>query len=275
MRTWLIILLLSVSAHAEKRLVLFEANGRVSPTYKLDLENIQPNDTIVFGDREFQVKEILNDGSSVQKGSQNFIVDVGGGKAIRFPLDPRRNGLTSIDRYLEGYLALESSSIELPRVYVEESVPGQFAVMEKLDVAYSLTDVLSKKVVLDPVTKAQRFHELVKFSKAFADFKSIGDFAFNQIVWVNGRGWMLLDFQGKDTVPATSGEWKHPFDKFDLLYSLEPMDDIPLLPKTVRKAIGQAIAAERKKPQRKPCFAGASILAPSPQVAPSNVQLTN
>lgn len=233
-----------------ERHVLWNRAGVRAENYVSQLEEIKPGDTVVFGDQEFKIEKILSWGRNLSRGSQDFIADIGGGRAIRFPLGTRKTSV-SVQRFLEGYELLKDSTIPLVKVDVESSRPPQFAIMERLDVRFTLHELLAGQVKVSEETKAKLFKSLVQFATSTADFKSIGDFTFAQIVWVAGRGWVLIDFSGTKTERARPGETGHIFDKYDALYEL-PSKALPTLPIEVRKELGRALIRERKR-RVKPC----------------------
>ena len=80
------------------------------------------------------------------------------------------------EQYLAGVKTLEDHGVDMVKVHVDQSRPGEFVVVNKIDVKFSLHDLLYSDLEVETKTRSFFMEELVRVSKSTAWFDSIADF---------------------------------------------------------------------------------------------------
>src|SRR5262249_20290928 len=142
---------------------LFSKDGAFAQDYERLIEKgeLAVGDTIVFGDgKPFTFKGFIG------KGNTTALLDVGNGVALRVPLHTRKldDPLNPqplpvrdyLKKFLDGYEGLKGTEVPCVGVLTDESRPDQYVVVQKLDVKFTLEDLLLKKGGAANLTKAER-----------------------------------------------------------------------------------------------------------------------
>ncbi len=158
-----------------------------------------------FGDgKEFKVYEVL---SERNPGTMTIIIDIGGGKALRIPRLISDFILAEFNGFLQAYQVLEATGIHCVKVYPELSLPGQYYIVDKLDIRFSLTSFLNGTSGLTQEEYQIALERFLKFAESTYLFRSIGDFMERNIAYTQTGEWIFLDFQNH-FVKWTKGEQK-------------------------------------------------------------------
>ncbi len=185
-------------------------DGRFSPEYNSQIEKLKSGDRIHLNGKSFALQRFLGEGQVTK------IWDIGNGKAVR--LLKRHAPVPCMEMLFEGFdnsdilptahttdiysdfangyyrAALDLKRLEVPviRIYAEESQPPFFTVVEKIDFETHLEDWLLTGDTGNPeMLLAWR-----RFLESTLGLSHIGDLKGDSIVYVPGRGWVLIDFSG-------------------------------------------------------------------------------
>jgi hypothetical protein len=185
--------------------VLFTAPGVPASNYNEIVRKLGLGDEVVFSDgRKYRIEAKLGSESTTR------VFDVGGGKAIRVPIQQGRSPLMIrgdfadfIDSYLEGYPTLRDRGVSVVKVYLEESLPREVVVVEKLNVRFHLDEFLRKdfKKRVTPEEYERLWAEFTEFARSTWAFRNIGDMREGQIAYTS-RGWVLFDFTRYSTLAS-------------------------------------------------------------------------
>jgi len=171
---------------------LFSEPGVRARGYSGILQNLQPNDQIVFSnERRFTVYRVLGEGGNT------LVLDIGDGKALRLNTRPSNYKQFSLSWYVEGYSKLKDSGIPIVKVFLEESLPSEYLVVEKIPVEFTLDQVLVEGFQ-SPYKTETLYEALLDFAMTTERYAGIGDLKPAQIGW-DGKKWILLDW-GKTVV---------------------------------------------------------------------------
>lgn len=209
MRFWLrkfgwalgvLLLALSISLSALARdFQLFTAAGYPVKDYNSLIAQAQPGDRFVFSNgRVMEVRGFLGQGFT----TKIFDVTVEGKPfALRLPQSAIYTGappselsdVSFIDETLEGYKTLSQEGV--PLVKVHEGLKGQYALVEKVEKAFTLKQFLFRP---DNIPHEQLFlarQQLKDFVEKTAHLTFIGDFHEEQLIFdAKTNQWLLLDW---------------------------------------------------------------------------------
>lgn len=178
-------------------------------------------------------------GQHLGSGGTNRIFSIGDGKIIRIP--KAHCDYWSKD-YLDGYDVLRSAGVPIPFVN-RESGPGQFVIVKEEQFQFNLEEYLEDKVALTSAQRGKVERDLVRFAATTSGFVKIGDFAADQIHYVEKEGWILVDW----TNSFVNYTWEHSLysSAFDVPRDGSTTTLSQELPKPLMSRIRFAIARAR------------------------------
>jgi hypothetical protein len=75
---------------------------------------------------------------------------------------------------------------------VFEYSPGEFVLVEKINIVFTLKDLLMEKIQIDKNNEIEMMRSLAEFSRSIRYFRVIGDFHVGQVAY-SGTEWLILD----------------------------------------------------------------------------------
>lgn len=105
------------------------------------------------------------------------------------------NPFVSVDTFYEietGYKLLSEAGVKLPQMLDPGKNRGQFLIHEKIDFQYDYYDYLKSEIPSELRNKMDK--ALLDFAKSTAQFRKIGDFKSDQLVFSSKGEWVLLDY---------------------------------------------------------------------------------
>lgn len=183
-----------VSLVEGKTYSLFDSAGRMNSEYDKIVQNLEQNDILKFSNgKSFQLKKVLGSGNTT------LILETIDGFALRIPLSagPSKYSKLPCYMYINGFIeGYESIKNYVRTVKIYDNNPNQYVLVEKVDLNFTLQDLLDGKIHLNSQEKAYVTQQLLNWTKETMRFMYIGDFRFEQLGF-NGNEWILLDFNGK------------------------------------------------------------------------------
>lgn len=153
------------------------------------------------------------------------------------------------------YSRFTVDGVKLPKLYTTQTNKGQFLIHEKIDFQYDYWDYLNNQEI--PGEKRKKMDEaFLKFVRSTAQYRKIGDFKNDQLVYSEKGYWVLLDYM-EGTERAQSVEDGNIFirDERDIVLSraqsysngpiLEPIERKPGLPDYMKEVVLKAIKNQR------------------------------
>jgi hypothetical protein len=160
--------------------------------YDDKLQTLAPDDVLVFSNgARYRVE------GPAWQGKKSKIVAIGPTLVLRLPLrDGKFGELTygqHLDEYLEAYKRLREAGVPVPRIFLELSLPGEYLVTERIDVRFTLEELLEGRAAVSLSEKPGIYAKLVEFARSTWRFARVGDLAPYNIAW-DGSRWIALDF---------------------------------------------------------------------------------
>lgn len=218
-----------------KEVRLFDSSGEQIYDYKQELDSLQRDDVLVFDQKKFKIESFIGEGRTTR------IYSIGEGRAIRLPLNrgafsKNLSYANYIQEYYLGYENLKNSKVPIPKVYIEESDPQKYLIVEELKTSFNLYEFLQEKNRVNIKNWHNIYAELKKFARLTSEFTYIEDAHIKQIVWTN-KGWVLLDFMSRAKKSSDS------LENFNHSIFLNMAD----LPQNIKQDLHGAVLAEREK----------------------------
>jgi hypothetical protein len=246
---------------AEVVISLFDANGNQSATYDQDIERVTKGDVLRFEDRDFKIVGTLGQGGNTK------IFELENGRALRVPL---RSGLffgvpyvAFIDQYYAGAVKLAAEGVPVPQVYATRS--GQYIEVEKLNVKFSIGQLLRKEKKLTKTEYVKVINELVEFAGKTAKFLTIADFYSANVLYTD-RGWIDADFHEKVEYADTVLDYSPSIERYPTVF--DTFDIMGLFDRPLKRRIVLAIMKNRRalgiSKQHPPCNTVNLQIAPRP-----------
>lgn len=221
---WSVVILVGLASEVRARdIVLFNKSGAPIFGYAKVRESILPGDFLVFSKEErFKVERLLGCGNT------SCIYELADfpGQALRVPRDVglfffnRFNSIYFeyfIDEMILGKAALDQ--YQVPSIKIYEGKSNEFVRVEKITSVTSLSDFLAHPFSYSEPDRIKMETDLLEFAKSVSFFRRIGDFYADQIHYVKGRGWILLDWTSLHKVfDLDDLSKKKKEDPFDLLF---------------------------------------------------------
>lgn len=246
LRFSLLFLLVAVRCFGAEHVWLFEMRNRqYVPVANYDalVARLQPGDVLHFPDgSQFTITAPLNgnrfDGQAA--GTNTLVLEVREGadgpvRALR--VSRRADARHLLDEFVDGIRSLNGFNV--PTVTIHRAVAEQYALVERLDVHFTLEDLVMGRLRprgLDAATERLLYRELVEFARRVFMFADIGDFNLGQLAWVGDR-WVLMDCARHHSLLAS----------FNLGHAFHRMKkgEWEKLPRDVRDAINREIGQLR------------------------------
>ena len=135
--------------------------------------------------------------------------------------------------------------IPIPKINFGESIPSEFALVERVRPLFSLKDLTQGRVQGELAQKAEK--EFMDFARATWDFAELNDAYPDNILYLEGRGWTLMDLDGQ------SIEWNRPQTSVRTHFSneTEPLlkrAHLAALDERRRTVIQQVLNGEKGRP---------------------------
>lgn len=216
--------------------VLYPQPGVQAENYGKILEQLKPGDLIAFSNgQRFIVRKILG------HGTNNLILEIGEGRVLRIALQDIIPGLRTqtMGSLLEGHKILTKSKIPIVNVDTEKSLVPEYIIADKVDVIFTLDQLVDNEVVVSDAVRTEAFNKLLELGRIVAPYQRIGDLHNGQLAWT-ASGWVLLDWT-HNTELATQVADRSPF------FSLRLPKDIQ---RRMNLAIEEGRIAERNLPTR-------------------------
>jgi hypothetical protein len=212
------------------RVVLFDRAGIQVADYGPLAAKIEAGDTLVFSDgKEFEIAGILG------HGNVTMVLGLADGRVLRVPIGRgfhRSRGYPEyISSFLLAYPELAEAGVPVVKVYEHESREGEYALVEKLEIAFTLEDLIKPQSTIMGEQRDRAVEGLIEFARKTWAFSEIGDFRAEQIAWVKDRGWVLFDFM----------EGARAYEQLPLETAFEQMR----IPGELRNRIWEAVMEER------------------------------
>lgn len=254
----LVIFLVSFNVYsADITIRLFKENGKIVSDYNKQVSKIkeyakQNQLPLVV---QFS-KGISYTVYSVHFGNQNLILDIGNGKVLRIRLSaykPLRfwnallNPASMIDsllNYTSGYRVLKQYGIPVPELTILSGHEKEFLIIEKINIQFSYNDYLDPEFAnnFQDSELSKIDNDFLKFVSKTAEFRNIGDFGSNQLVYSKDRGWVLIDFSNTHENYGGIGGNIFEYDRYDKLSNIDAIQG-----NTVREIIQKPGLPERIK----------------------------
>lgn len=241
-------------AQATPPLALFQADGTPAPEFEKRVENLQSGDRVLFSNgKEFVLGERLGCGTTTCIHALKDFPKL----AIRIPKSLSRvNGEKCpehLTHFIESGQQLLRHKVPIVPIY-NSFLKGEYVIVEKLDLAFSLEDFLYDLKDLPRVTLEAATAELIKFARASRDFRRIGDFHKLQLQFTKQGQWKLLDWSSGNQLvaPGTTSGKEHFLNELleDAIKNEDPRSPRMNWLKNLRKNIEKTIEAERKNDVR-------------------------
>lgn len=245
-----------------KEIVLFSEDSKAVKNYNKAREEIMPGDTLVFSkNKKFKVDQLLGCGNtSCIYELANFP-----GQVLRIP---KNSGLYFFTQrstyYYEDYIQEFANGKSLlnkygiPSAQVYEDQKNEFVRVEKINSFTDLRQFLANPFLYSKSDRFKMEEDLVEFAKTVSPLKTIGDFYSDQLHYIKGRGWVLLDWTNGHKLYDLKHGPRHSKNPFDNLFEYETKRK-SALKKTIRnqiwirslkKRINESIANERERSSR-------------------------
>lgn len=197
-------------AHVEKpaQISLYKSDGTLTEDYNLKVQALKTGDTIQFDEHTlFKINAVLGQGASTR------IFDIGGGKALRIPINrsnPRdhRAAVVLLNDIIYSNKSLRIAGIPVIKVDASASQIDRFAVVEAVKVKATLEDLVVYhngnpenawgKLNLSPEEQTHAENSFFEFATKLWPVKWIGDFRPDQVAY-DGEQWILLDYGNVST----------------------------------------------------------------------------
>lgn len=186
------------------------AKSRPHPEYLSILEKLSPGDIVRFSNGQ----EVTL-GKKVGQGNSTWIFDILGSQppqVIRIPGPSIESDFTlnstrkMLDRYAKTAKNLSGINAPVPKIFPEQSLPSEFLVVEKIeDISFSLHQLViyhdqdfgpPSITSKDPREIKLLFDQLNLIKQDIKNWYNVDDLHLGNIVWVESRGWIVLDFAG-------------------------------------------------------------------------------
>lgn len=143
----------------------------------------------------FTLDSLLNSNGKgqVKTGSTTDIFSVVESDHIAIRVDRPPFEENYVLKTVQGYQALKDQGVPTVQVLFYSN-SYDWAAVERVKPRFYLRDFLRDPFQWNDVERAEMVESLKNFARRAALFKSIGDLNAGQIVWVEGRGWVLLDW---------------------------------------------------------------------------------
>lgn len=172
-------------------------NGEPVANYNDIVRTLKQGDMVSFSNgQRFSIKGLLG------KGNTTWVYELEDGRAIRLPLSSSLEqlfGLTYRDyitQFIYGAESLQNNGVPTVGVAKEESLLGEYAIVEKLEILYTLSGYLKARRSLYPVVRSAIDNQLVDFAIKTYKYETIGDMHDEQIAYTT-RGWVFFDFTNR------------------------------------------------------------------------------
>lgn len=251
---------------------LFNENGKIVQDYNKQVQRIiqaAKNNSLPIS---IQFSHGLSfNVYSVFHGNQNLILDIGD-QILRLRLSkytPLRfwNGLLnpaalidSLNNYVSGYTKLKENGIPVPELKILPDHKKEFLMIEKVNIEFSYRDYLDTDFIktLSPKNLFQIDNDFLIFVRKTAQYRNLGDFNSNQLVYTKNKGWVLIDFSNNHEMiqEGSIGGNVFEFDRYDKLSNLDAINSHfvreiiqkPGLPDHIKEKALQIIENERHRP---------------------------
>ncbi len=203
------------SAASAKEVSLFQPNGSPRAEYVATLKELQPGDVLIFSDdSRYKISNLLGCGGTTCV----FGLADRPGLALRIP---------SSDGYLDGDGPLIQEFIEqfihgknelrkngVPSVEIHQFMSGEYVLVDRIEPVTRLDRFFANPFQFTETPRQRMVADLVDFATKTAPFESIGDFKADQLHYINGKGWMLVDWSNEHSLRRYSAE-----NAFDFMFT--------------------------------------------------------
>ncbi len=193
-----------ISPAAAERFILFDERGAQVETYDAIVQRLRNGDRVVFSDGvEYSILGVLGNGNTTK------ILKIEGGKALRIPLKSGRfiNEMGQegplyrdfINEFEMGWRSANANGVKIIHFYPYEYRAGERAVVDAIDVAFTLEDFLWKRntLNLDTVSIEAVTKEVVEWFSSTFKYTYLGDFNESQVLFdLRTRKFILGDITG-------------------------------------------------------------------------------
>ncbi|MFL5813892.1 MAG: hypothetical protein ACJ763_09975 [Bdellovibrionia bacterium] len=253
--TWVIRIIslaasLAIGSASAKEIQLFQSNGNPRTDYVSSLHGVDSGDVLIFSDgsRHKILKRLGCGGTTCVFGLSDHP-----GLALRIPssdgyLDgdgPLIQGF--IDQFVDGKAELQRSGV--PSVELHRFRSGEYAVVDRVESVTRLDQFFADPYRFSEASRKQLAADLINFAEKTAPFESIGDFKADQLHYVNGKGWILIDWTDRHRLRGDSIG-----NVFDLMFTdkqspvrgfYNGLSKRALFVQNVRRAVNKAITLKR------------------------------
>jgi hypothetical protein len=225
------------------------------PNYDQIVDSLVPGDVIIFSDgKKIELQEFLGNGNT------NRIFAVTEDKVIRIPrvLDGLKISYTTSaipNITLKGYEPIKKLNVQAVKVFEELSRPGEYVIAERVQSRFDLTWYNQNRGKISREERTKLDNELLDFSRSTSEFIRIGDFHPGQVVYMQGRGWLLLDWTDLHMLRADHPQYNRTI--YDRVYLPDQRDlvltpEIPM-PMLLKWKAKRAIKHQRSSPAAPVC----------------------
>lgn len=163
-----------------KEVRLFETSGKPVSEYQDSIVSLKENDVVIFSDgKKIKIKSVLGEGGMTR------VFETSNGEAIRIL---KNTGFS--DDYVESIRVLLARGVPAPLII--EKYKAEYTLMQKIDVQFTMADLLVDGQGLSPLQQKTLFAALQTFAERSARYLYVGDFRPDQIAF-DGSRWILLD----------------------------------------------------------------------------------
>lgn len=177
---------------------LFPTSAIQAEQYYRARQEIRHGDRLFFTDgKTYEVDHLLGCGQTT------CIYGLIGSpeKAIRIPkfyslLKRTRTDTAHTKDFINAFLQgkKELNQYKIPSVDIYDGNENEYIIVEKVRSVTDLHHFLMNPFSFSDLDRSQMESDLIRFAKATAPFKNIGDFTSHQLHYIQGRGWVLLDW---------------------------------------------------------------------------------
>ena len=130
------------------------------------------------------------------------------GKAVRVPMD--EGALAHVGYFIGGEAALKEHGV--PSVTMHASRADQFVIVEKIESRMRLDRLFEDPFAVPEAERRHLIEELKRFAALTRDFEDIADFRPDQLHYVEGRGWILADWNEDHRIRGPGARAGNVFD---------------------------------------------------------------
>ena len=212
-------MLISISIQADQKTYQAYTETQIAPYYAdkdrviFNGQTVQPGDVLVLETgEEIIFKKYLG------QGYNSLVIEDQRGFAVRLSLF---FGQEQLDHFHSYFMSQNELAKVLPKVNLVQLIWPEFKSLYAIKVeTLKISTLLTDFVLTTPdLSDEPRFHELMVFFKHYSGVEKNNDFHPDQLAYVNGRGWVLLDF-GNEVRLNREGQ-KTPLERIISLFRKE------------------------------------------------------